>query len=81
MIKPSNDHRSKSKRNPRSQQTQSNPAPTISFSKPKSKEKVEEVNENQAGEPELGILKQGLAFHDLLDHEGDPNQDHNHDEA
>ena len=26
-------------------------------------------------------MKQGLAFHDLLDHEGDPNQDHNHDEA
>nr|POF15916.1 hypothetical protein CFP56_17156 [Quercus suber] len=26
-------------------------------------------------------MKQGLAFHDLLDHEGDPNQGHDHDEA
>nr|POE85141.1 hypothetical protein CFP56_55367 [Quercus suber] len=65
----------------RSQQTQSNPAPTISFSKPKSKEKAEEVIENQAGEPELGIVKQGLAFHNLLDREGDPNQDCDHVEA
>ena len=26
-------------------------------------------------------MKQGLAFHNLLDCEGDPNQGHNHDEA
>ena len=25
-------------------------------------------------------MKQGLAFHDLLDHEGDPNQGRDHDE-
>ena len=42
---------------------------------------AEEVNENRAGEPELGIVKQGLAFHDLLDREGDPNQDREHDEG
>nr|POE66739.1 hypothetical protein CFP56_68400 [Quercus suber] len=44
-------------------------------------EKAEEVIENQAGEPELGIVKQGLAFHDLLDREGDPNQGRDHVEA
>nr|POE56151.1 hypothetical protein CFP56_61063 [Quercus suber] len=42
---------------------------------------AEEVIENQAGEPELGIVKQGLAFHDLLDREGDPNQGRDHVEA
>ena len=26
-------------------------------------------------------MKQGLAFHDLLDHESDPNQGRDHDEA
>ena len=26
-------------------------------------------------------MKQGLAFHDLLDREGDPNQGRDHDEA
>ena len=26
-------------------------------------------------------MKQGLAFHDLLDHEGDPNHGRDHDEA
>ena len=40
---------------------------------------AEEVNGNRAGEPELQIVKQ--AFHDLLDHEGDPNQGRDHDEA
>ncbi|KAK9986287.1 hypothetical protein SO802_031238 [Lithocarpus litseifolius] len=34
-----------------------------------------------ASEPELRIVKQGLAFHDLLDSEGDPNQGHDHNEA
>nr|POE57049.1 hypothetical protein CFP56_02076 [Quercus suber] len=70
-----------SQREPKSQQTQSNPAPTISFSKPRSKEKVEEVNKNRASEPKLGIVKQGLAFHYFLDLEGDPNQGRDHDEA
>ena len=40
---------------------------------------TKEVNGNQAGELELQIVKQ--AFHDLLDHEGDPNQGCDHDEA
>ena len=40
---------------------------------------VEKVNGNRAGKPKLRIVKQ--AFHDLLDHEGDPNQGCDHDEA
>ena len=40
---------------------------------------TKEVNGNQAGELELQIVKQ--AFHNLLDHEGDLNQGHDHDEA
>ena len=40
---------------------------------------AKEVNGNRAGELELQIVKQ--AFHNLLDHEGDPNQGRDHDEA
>ena len=42
---------------------------------------TEEVDENRASEPELRIVKQVLTFHDLLDHERDPNQGGDHDEA
>nr|POE86886.1 hypothetical protein CFP56_24878 [Quercus suber] len=39
------------------------------------------LQQNLAFLKELGIVKQGLAFHDLLDREGDPNQGRDHVEA
>ena len=44
-------------------------------------ENVEEVDKNRASEPKLRIVKQGLAFHEILDRERDPNQGRDHDEA
>ena len=44
-------------------------------------ENAEEVDKNRASKPKLRIVKQGLAFHDILDRERDPNQGRDHDEA